>query len=267
MLPKRNNNDGKVVGIGAILILSVGGYFVFQRFQDSAISKNQIVPAYVEPEGNDLPVLESEIVRQKILNNEKILFLDFRDIESFKKEHIPHALSLSPDTFSSFTPKKDELLVAILPSQDTNTSETIKGLLRQRPYEVFLLQGGFEAWKNGGNQVISYGDPASLIDQSKVVFITQEEIQKSELDFVILDVQTTENYQTKHIVGALHIPLDQLEKRFQEIPGTKNIIVYGENEVISFQGAVRLAGLNILTAKALLGNNHLQPDSIFVLEP
>lgn len=267
MFPTKNN-DGKIIGMGAILILSVGGFLLFQRFWGSSATKNQITPTpYTTPEKNDFPTLESEIIRQKILNNEKVLFLDFRDPESFTQEHIPHALSFSPGTFTSFVPEKDELLVAILPNQDTNTAETIKGILRQKPYKVFLLEGGFEAWKKGGNQVISYGDPTSLLDQSKVVFITQEEIQKSDLDFVILDVQTAENYQTKHVAGALHIPLDQLEKRSQEIPGTKNIIVYGENEVISFQGAVRLAGLNILTARALLGNTHLQPESIFLLEP
>lgn len=264
----KKNNDGTIIGIGAVLILFVGGWLIFQRFWGASATENQITPTpYVAPEKNDLPTLDSEVIRQKILNSEKVLFLDFRDAESFKQEHIPHALSLSPGTFSSFVPEKDQLLVIILPSQDVSTSETIKGILRQKSYKAFLLEGGFEEWKKGGNQVISYGDPTSLLDQSKVVFITQEEIQKSELDFVILDVQTTENYQTKHIAGALHIPLDQLEKRSQEIPGTKNIIVYGENEVIAFQGAVRLAGLNILTAKALLGNTHLKPESIFRLEP
>lgn len=267
MFPTKNN-DGKIMGIGAILVFLVGGSLVFQRFLESSTEKNRVTPTpYITSEKDDFPTLSSEVIRQKILNNEKVIFLDFRDAESFKQEHIPHALSFSPSTFASFVPEQDSLLVAILPFQDIDTAETIKGILKQKAYKAFLLEGGFEAWKREGNQVISYGDPTSLLDQSKVIFITQEEIQKSELDFVILDVQTRENYQKKHITGALHIPLDELEKRSQEIPGTKNIIVYGENEVIAFQGAVRLAGLNVLTARALLGNTHLKPDSIFILEP
>ncbi len=262
-------NDSLVVGVGSVLILLVGGVLFFQRFWGSSATDDQSTSPtpYTETGKDDLPTLESEVVRQKVLNNEKVRFLDFRDAESFTQEHIPHSLSLSPGSFASFVPEKDELLIVVFSLQDTQTIETVKGMLRQKPYKAFILKGGFEEWKNSGNQVISAGDPNSILDQSKVVYITQEEIQNSDLDFIILDVQSGENYQKKHIAGALHIPLDQLEKRSQEIPATENIIVYGENEVISFQGAVRLAGLNIVTAKALRGNTHLQPDSIFRLEP
>lgn len=257
------------MGIAAVLVLLIGG-IVFQQFWKSSASLDDSQQNLADPsqrDEDDIPTISPEIVRQKILNNEKVRFLDFRDAESFKQEHIPHSLSLSPALFATFNPEKDELLVGVFSSKDTRTLETLKNVLRRKPFEVFLLSGGFEAWKNGGNRTISAGDPTSILDQSKVTYITQEEIQNSDLDFIMLDVQSTENYQRKHIAGALHIPLDQLEKRYLEIPGNENIVVYGENEVVSFQGAVRLAGLDIITSKALRGNTHLDPESIFLLEP
>lgn len=263
------NNDSRAVGIGAVLVLLIGGIVFLQFWRNGAFSGDaqQTLSNASEDELDDIPTISPEIVRQKILNNEQVRFLDFRDVESFKQEHIPHSLSLSPAVFDTFNPEKDELLVAVFSSKDERAVETLKNILRRKPFEVYLLSGGFEAWKNGGNRTISAGDPTSILDQSKVTYITQEEIQNSDLDFIMLDVQSTENYQRKHIAGALHIPLDQLEKRYMEIPGNENIVVYGENEVVSFQGAVRLAGLDIITSKALRGNTHLQPDSIFLLEP
>lgn len=263
------NNDSWVVGIGAVLVLLIGGV-VFQQFWKSSASlddSQQSLAGSSQEDEESIPTISPEVVRQKILNNEKIRFLDFRDPESFQQEHIPHSLSLSPALFDTFNPEKDELLVGILSSKDTQAIKTLKNVLRRKSFEVFLLSGGFEAWKNSGNRTISFGDPTSILDQSKVTYITQEEIQNSDLDFIMLDVQSTENYQRKHIAGALHIPLDQLEKRYMEIPGNENIVVYGENEVVSFQGAVRLSGLDIITSKALRGNTHLDPESIFLLEP
>lgn len=268
-MPSLKNNDSKAVGVGALLVLLVGGTLIFQQYQNRSASNGSVQNSNSSPEKNsdDISTLSIDVIRQKMVNNEKVRFLDFRNIESFEQEHIPHSVSLSPASLASFVPEKDELLIIVFSSQDTSALETIKNILRQKPFKAFLLSGGFEAWKNSGNQVLSAGDPNSILDQSKVVYITQEEIQNSDLDFILLDVQTPENYRRKHVAGALHIPLDQLEKRSQEIPATKNIVVYGENEVIAFQGVVRLSGLNIITAKALRGNTHLKPESIFLLEP
>ncbi len=267
MYPSQNK-DSKIVVVGALLIMLIGGGLIFKKFWNSSSDTNQsVVTGSAPQEKNQISTLSTDIVRQKILNKENVRFLDFRDPESFQQEHIPHSTSLSIGSFSSFIPEKDELLILILPLKDTTMLNTLKGILQKKSYRAFLLDGGFEAWRKGGNQVISYGYLDSLLDQSKVTYITQDEIKNSDLDFIMLDVQATENYMKKHVAGVLHIPLDQIEKRSVEIPATKNIVVYGEDELAAFRGVVRLAGLNIITAKALRGNNHLQPDSIFLLEP
>jgi hypothetical protein len=58
-----------------------------------------------------------------------------------------------------------------------------------------------------------------------------------------------------------------LEKRYKEVPVGTNILVYGEKELNSFQGGVRLADLGFITTKTLSGDTHLSPQSVFVLEP
>ena len=42
----------------------------------------------------------------------------------------------------------------------------------------------------------------------------------------VLDVRTPEEWNEQHIPGAVHIPLDQLESRVDEIPSDQEIVVY-----------------------------------------
>lgn len=267
------NKDTKAILVSGVLILLVGGIFLFRQFWDGT-GNNQATPETTpesteEPEA--VPAITAEVVRQKITNGEKIRFLDTRDKESFRLGHIPHSTLLSPGALGVFVPENDELLVVVYSVQDTAALEIIQNSLRQKPYSIFLLEGGFEGWKRGGNQVISFGDPNSFIDQSKITYISLAETTAALNDpnqsIFVLDVQSEQNYQKKHLKGAKNIPLDQLEKRFREIPPSKNIIVYGESELASFQAGVRLSDLNIFTAKTLSGNTHLEPNSGLTLEP
>ena len=45
-------------------------------------------------------------------------------------------------------------------------------------------------------------------------------------DVVLLDVRTKEEWEYVHIKGALHIPLDELEDRFNELDKKKEIVVF-----------------------------------------
>jgi rhodanese-related sulfurtransferase len=83
----------------------------------------------------------------------------------------------------------------------------------------------------------------------------------------VLDIGQSENYKKRHIVGAVNIPLEELERRVREIPAGRQIVVYGENDVVSFQGGVILSDLGIFTAQTLSGNKYLAPESGLPFEP
>ncbi|WP_034630753.1 FAD-dependent oxidoreductase [Desulfotruncus alcoholivorax] len=57
-------------------------------------------------------------------------------------------------------------------------------------------------------------------------------IQWDELDaldkekYVLLDVRTDEEYQKGHVAGSVHIPVDSLRKRINELPSDKLIVIY-----------------------------------------
>ncbi len=270
---KTTRKDTTVIFIGGLLILLVGGIFFFQRFWHDRSTEQELENPLemAPPNENTLDSVTSETVRQKIANEEKVTIIDVRDPEIFNGEHIPHSLSMSLGALATFLPNPDELVVIVYTTTDSQTLEIIQNTFRQKSVKAFLLEGGFEEWKRTGNQTVSFGDPNSLLDQSKVVFITPEEaltlLKDTTQRVFLLDVQSEKNYQKKHIKSAKNIPLDQLERRSSEIPPSTTVIVYGESELISFQAGVRLSGLNIVTTKTLKGDTHLNPESPFLFQP
>lgn len=269
----RKNKDSRTVFIGGLLIILVAGGFFLRQFWHNRTteqdSRNEL--PLTSSDTADVPTITTETVRQKIANGEKVVLLDLRAPESFQAEHIPRSLNLSAGTLASFLPKPDELAVIVYSTQDPQILETIQNILRQKSLKAFLLEGGFEEWKRTGNQVISFGDPNSFYDQSKVISISPADaltlLKDTTQHIFLLDVQSEQDYRQRHIKSAKNIPLDQLEKRSQEIPPSTLIIVYGGSAISSFQAGVRLSDLNIATAKTLSGDNNLGSESPFLLQP
>lgn len=277
MFEKQSSQEQKnvrVVLVGGALILLVGGFFVMKTaWKDSAeeVTKQPTTESDEETR-QTTPTITAEALRQKIYNNERVTLLDVRDEESFAYEHIPHSILTSSGALSTYTGNgTDELVVVVLSNTDTQMNEAVGNILKQKSYQAFILQGGFEEWKKTGNQVLSRGDPSSFLDQSKITYITPKEalaaMANTDANYFLLDVQSAQNYQKKHLKGSVNVPLAELEKRSKEIPAGRNILVYGESELSSFQGGVRLADLNVFTARTLSGNDHLKPESGFTLEP
>lgn len=270
----QEQKNARVVLVGGVLILLVGGFFVMKTVWKSSPQEATDRPIVESDEETRqaIPTITTEALRQKIYNNERVTILDVRNEESFATEHIPHSIFTSSGALNTYTGNgADELIVVVLSNTDSQMTEAVSNILKQKSYQAFILQGGFEEWKKTGNQVLSRGDPNSFLDQSKITYITPAEALKAlantDANYFLLDVQSAQNYQKKHLKGSVNIPLTELEKRSKEIPAGRNILVYGESELPSFQGGVRLADLNVFTARTLSGNDHLKPESGFTLEP
>ena len=271
-----DEKDFRAVLLGGALILLVGGYFLLrpllsgnkQSDSETNISRSD---TSVSLSSDDTHTITAEVIRQKIANGEPVTFIDIRDRTSFDVEHIPHSLHVSEGALNNFSPLKDELLVIVYAQSDTRSLEVAKNILAQKSFSAFFLQGGFEAWKKNNNQTISQGDPNSFVDQSKITYLSASDLLKllsaNDPNLVILDVQSEANFARVHLKHALHIPLDQLEKRISEVPRAGIIVVYGETDLVSFQAGVRLSDLNIFSARTLSGNSNLVPTSGLPLEP
>lgn len=266
-----DNHDRKALLAGSILILLVGVYFIGKSiFFSKKDSVQTSVPAIVDKKSG-LPLIEPNAILKKIQNEEKIALIDVRSEEEFQTEHLPHSLRFPIGSLANFFPVKDEIVVIVFSESDLETFETAKNIMSGKSFPYFFLKGGFEGWKAGNAPTISSGDPNSFIDQSKITYIKIEDYKKlteqNSGNFFVLDVQAQDNFKKKHIKGAVNIFLSELEKRAKEIPGGKQIIVYGEDDLASFQAGVRLSDLGFFGARTLTGNNYLSAESGLPLEP
>ncbi len=61
-------------------------------------------------------------------------------------------------------------------------------------------------------------------------------------DLVLLDMRDREDYQRGHIKGALSMPLEEIGKRYRDLPRDKEIVTYCYNQYchLSTLGALKL---------------------------
>lgn len=268
---QNNQRDKRTLLVGGVLIVLVGVYFVSKSFFFA--DKTTLTPQTTDAtSSSNISLIAPEVLLKKIQNGDAVTLLDIRPEAAYQLEHMVHALSVPIGSLENFSPTNaNEMVVIVFSENDLNTFETAKNIMNQKSFAYFFLKGGFEAWKNLSAPVISTGDPNSFVDQSKVTYLSLEECKKllaknTPVPF-ILDVQSESNFHRRHLKGAVNIPLDQLEKRIAEIPAGKQIIVYGENDLASFQGGVRLSDLGIFSAHTLTGGKYLSGLSGLALEP
>lgn len=266
-----NQRDKRTLLIGGLLIAAVGVYFISKSiFFENTDSIPTSVSTGTSEEAR-VPLIAPDILLKKIQNGDPIALVDIRSQEAYALEHIAHALFFPIGSLQNFSPAKDEMVVIIFSENDMEVFETAKNIMSQKSFAYYFLKGGFEGWKSMNAPAVSIGDPDSFLDQSKITYLSVEECKKLLAQKIpslfILDVQAEDNFKKRHLVGSINIPLDQLEKRVGEIPAGRQIIIYGENDLASFQGGVRLSDLGIYSARTLTGGKYLSPLSGLPLEP
>jgi len=81
----------------------------------------------------------------------------------------------------------------------------------------------------GNDQILAVEDDTSVQDgEAEVIPISVDEAYDAydDPDFVFIDVRSQFEYDHSHIMGAMLIPVTEIEDRLDEIPDDKSIIVY-----------------------------------------
>lgn len=272
LIPNRDNQRHKrTFLIGGLLIIAVGVYFIGKNI----FSENTaLAPTSVSTDTSSrvsVPLIAPDILLKKIQNGDSLALIDVRPESAYRLGHIAHALSLPIGSLQNFSPAKGEMVIIIFSEDDAGVFETAKNIMNEKSFAYFFLKGGFEGWQTLNAPTISIGNPNSFVDQSKVNYLSVEEyknlLTQKTLSLFVLDVQTEESFGKRHLKGAVNIPLDQLEKRGGEIPSGKQIVVYGENDLASFQGGVRLSDLGVFSARTLTGGKYLSTLSGLSFQP
>lgn len=154
-------------------------------------------------------------------NESGALVLDTRDASDFAKGFIPNSVNIGLEgSFAQWVGEmipdvKQPLLLVTYPDKE---EEAVTRLSRVG-YDNTLgfLKGGFDSWKNSGK------------DFETTQRITPEDLEKrlnSNEKPMIIDVRKKSEYDSEHVIDAVNIPLNEINRHLAEIPKDKPFVLH-----------------------------------------
>ena len=247
-MEKKEKINILIVSTGVFLIFAIGLFILIKPFFDKK-NNSQIKSTKNSSHIEDLKrakEITGEDLRKRILTEKNIIVIDIREEVAYLQEHIPDSLSIPYLNIEQSVVSLDKAKTYVLVDDGSSfqAAYVAGGIFDANNFpNVFYLSGGFVAWKNKINLTVSAGDPTSFVDQSKVTYISSDDLKKNietENNFFIMDVRDKNQFEFGHIKNASNIFLDNLEKERMNIPRGKKIILYDENGYAAFQAGVRL---------------------------
>jgi rhodanese-related sulfurtransferase len=249
----RQKREKKVLTLGLVLILGVA---LFTFFRSSISNKNEKISQNSNNNNVQYSTISPNDLWLKIKNKENIEIIDIRSPDLYADEHIADSINIPLEEMGSdniIIDKNKTVIILDQSEEKININRALKILQGKELKNILVLSGGITNWTYSYVPSVSQGDPYSFVDQSKVTFIKQEDAKKildEKRPVFLLDVRDSKQFSPR-IPGAINIPLESLEKRRNEIPTGKAIIVYGDSELEGFQAGVRLHDLNFLSVSVL----------------
>lgn len=254
-MPENKKNNEKIVLLAGLALIILVGVFTFSRpYLKNSEKKNgesgsrEIIPSY--------PAISAKEVKEKTANKEKVSILDVRSIDDYQDAHIIDSINIPLEELAEKEVAVDPGDLVVVVGSGMDQANKGADVINKKGFQkIAVLSGGVDAWTKSAGPAVSWGDPTSFVNQSKVNFIAPEDVKKilDEKEKVyVLDVRIESQFSSR-LPGAVNIPFVSLEKRRSEMPVNQEIIVYGDTEFEGFQGGVRLYDLGILSASVLRG--------------
>lgn len=152
-------------------------------------------------------------------NKTGALMIDTRSAEEFAKGFIPNSINIGIDgNFAMWvgemiTDIKQEILLITEPGRE---EESIIRLSRVG-YDntIGYLKDGFDTWKKASKEI------------DMITRITAEEFEtRYAMSPIVIDVRKQSEYESEHVVGAINIPLNQINQKFTEFPTDRAFILH-----------------------------------------
>ncbi|HSR38027.1 MAG TPA: MBL fold metallo-hydrolase [Phnomibacter sp.] len=159
---------------------------------------------------------------KKIAAHEDVIIIDSRPATLFPQGFVPGAVSIGlegrfAEWAGGLIPYTSRLLVV---AEQGKEQETVTRLARVG-FENFegYLDGGFDAWKDAGE----------IIDM--IIEVEADELAMDlpfDDNLLVLDVRNETEYGSGHVVGAMHLPLAEMNDtmRIATIPEEANVYVH-----------------------------------------
>ena len=153
-------------------------------------------------------------------NETDALMLDTRDASDFAKGFIPNSINIGLE--GSFAQWVGEMIPdvkqPILLITDPGKEEEAITRLSRVGYDNSLgyLEGGMASWRAAGK------------DFDRIHRTVAEDFEKAYFSEIplIIDIRKKSEYDSEHVVGAINIPLNEINEHLAQIPRDKPFIMY-----------------------------------------
>ncbi|MGG9961364.1 MBL fold metallo-hydrolase [Ferruginibacter sp. SUN106] len=168
------------------------------------------------------------------------IILDTRTAAEFARGFIPGSINIGID--GNFAQWVGEMInnvqqKILLVTEPGTEEECIIRLARVgNDNTLGYLKNGFAAWKNAGKQYETINRLTAAEFEKKY---TAEQL-------LVFDIRKKSEFDTQHVVDAINIPLNQVEKRLAAFPANKSFVLYCAGGYRSMIAAsiLKLAGWN-----------------------
>ena len=175
-----------------------------------------------------LPLTPAEM-KELMDEGKEYILIDVRSKEEYNLGHISGAKLIPVSDMESRLDELSKDKKIIVYCKSGKRSKTAAEILNNNGFKNIYDMGGIEDWINEGYPIV-IEKVASVIDGNKefeeISVDEAYQIFKSGKDYLFVDVRSEGEYKNYHVEGAIHIPAAEIEKRFDEIPQDKIIIVY-----------------------------------------
>ena len=157
-----------------------------------------------------------------VANETNALMLDTRKPEDFAKGHIPNSISIGLDgNFAQWVGEmipdvQQEILLITYPDKE---EEAITRLSRVGyDHTIGFLDGGFKSWQKTRKQV------------ERIKRITANQFEKAYFGEgpLAFDIRKKSEFDSEHVIGAINVPLNELNEHLSQFPIDKPFVLYCE---------------------------------------
>jgi glyoxylase-like metal-dependent hydrolase (beta-lactamase superfamily II) len=152
-------------------------------------------------------------------NETGAVILDTRSAEEFAKGFIPNSINIGIDgNFAMWvgemiTDIKQEILLITEPERAEESIIRLARVGYDNP--IGYLKGGFDSWTTADKEV------------DTISRITAEEFEsRYSMTPIVIDVRKQSEFESEHVVGAINIPLNQINQKFSEFPMDQTFILH-----------------------------------------
>jgi glyoxylase-like metal-dependent hydrolase (beta-lactamase superfamily II) len=152
-------------------------------------------------------------------NETGAVILDTRSAEEFAKGFIPNSINIGIDgNFAMWvgemiTDIKQEILLITEPERAEESIIRLARVGYDNP--IGYLKGGFDSWTTADKEV------------DTISRITAEEFEsRYSMTPIVIDVRKQSEFESEHVVGAINIPLNQINQKISEFPMDQTFILH-----------------------------------------